>query len=174
MLELIEQGLMEPLALIRSPGLQLAAFLPLLLKAALRLRVPAIDTDATPPRQLEHSLLKREALPLLQPADGIGALAADKAVHAVALRAHRQRRATVVVPGAAGNELPPRLAQFGRVEQIRDARPLTHLLQQRRGEQSARMATGRTPASSGSQAMTSGSAAAVGAWAGHQRHSTPG
>jgi hypothetical protein len=56
---------------------------PLLLKARLRLRVAFRHAHVGAAGELEHSLLKAQALPVLQPANGIGALTADKAVHPV-------------------------------------------------------------------------------------------
>ena len=125
---------MELAPLPAALGHQRSALAPLLLKARLGLGVTVGHVHATAARQLEHRLLKAQALPVLQPADGIGALAADKAVHPVALWAHGERRPPVLMPRAGRDELRSGLAQLCGAEEIDDAGALAHLLQQRRGD----------------------------------------
>ena len=80
--------------------------------------------------QLPDRFWKREPFCLLQPADGISAFGADKAVDPVGFGADREAGGTVVVPGAAGQKFPARLAQRTRLKQIDNLGPLAHLLDQ--------------------------------------------
>ena len=90
LVEVVEQGAVELLLLPVAPGEKPLAFFVLGLRPGGGFRILFRDGDAVAAGQLLHRLREGEALAVLQPADGIGALAADKAMHPVAAGAHGQ------------------------------------------------------------------------------------
>ena len=167
LLDLLQQRLVELITLRASLALQLPPLLPLVFKAALGLWILCSNAHASAAGQLEHGLLKAQVLAVLEPTDGVCPLAADKAVHPVALGTHRQRRPPVVMPGAAGHKVPARLTQFCGGKEINDLGALAHAFQKSRSHQMGWMAA-RGPTNRSSRRAVNGSAAP-----GH-RHSTPG
>jgi hypothetical protein len=101
LVEVVEQGAVELLLLPVAPGEEPLAFFVLGLRPGGGFRILFRDGDAVAAGQLLHSLREGEALAVLQPADGIGALVADKAMHPVGLGVHREGGAAIVMPGAS-------------------------------------------------------------------------
>jgi len=96
---------MELILLSAAPLPQTLPLLKLSLSLSRRLRVLLRQGNGVTPGQLLHRLAKAEALPVLQPADWIGALVAHEAVHPVGAGADGASGVAVLVPGAEGEEL---------------------------------------------------------------------
>ena len=110
--DVVQEGLVELLLLSLPPGQEALLFSAQGLRLAPLVWILLRQGHPVAARQLPHGLGKGEPQPVLQPADGIGATGADKAMHPVGAGADGEAGVGVRMPGAEGQKF--RAALFAR------------------------------------------------------------